>query len=263
MHLTTPNGRIGYDILGAGRTPVVALPGIGDARSSYRLLAPLLAEQDCTVYLVDLRGHGSSDATFPSYTAADIGDDVVALLDALDVRDALVLGNSIGAAAAVHAALHSDRVGRLVSLSGFVGDPPYFRLLRWLLGALFRRPWGVWVWGMYRKTLFATLPADFDAHEAALLAMLREPHRLRAVRRMLCASKADIEARLGEVRIPALIAMGAQDPDFPDPAAEAERQAERLGGDNTVVRIDGAGHYPQVEQPAATARAILDFRGTV
>ena len=47
--------------------PVFAIPGIGDTRASYRTLAPLLAARNCTVYLMDLRGHGESDSTFASY----------------------------------------------------------------------------------------------------------------------------------------------------------------------------------------------------
>ncbi|MCB9676180.1 MAG: alpha/beta hydrolase [Alphaproteobacteria bacterium] len=257
----TPHGQVAYEIHGSGGTPIVALPGIGDTRASYRALAPMLAAAGHTVYAMDLRGHGGSDAAFPSYTSEDIGDDVVALLEACDLRDAVVVGNSIGAAAGVHASLRSDRVGSLVLLSGFVSDPPGFALLSLVLRLMFVWPWGVALWGMYRKTLFATPPADADANTAELLANLREPGRLAAARGMMCASKAAIEARLSEVRVPALIAMGASDPDFSDPAEEAARQARLLGGDNRVVMIEGAGHYPQIEQPDATCRAILDHLG--
>ncbi len=53
--------------------------------------------------------------------------------------------------------------------------------------------------------------------------------------------------------------MGAQDPDFPDPTAEAHRQAQQLGGDNRVVMLEGAGHYPQIERPEDAAQAIVTF----
>lgn len=259
--LDTNGGRVAYDIIGSGTTPVVAVPGIGDTRASYRALAPLLAEQDCTVYLMDLRGHGESGVGFGSYTSEDIGEDVLALLEALDLRDAILLGNSIGAAAIVHASLQSDRIARLVLLSGFVSDPPNFGMMRPLLGVLFAQPWGVPVWGMYRKTLFKSLPGDFAENQEAVLANLREPGRLRAVRSMMGASKSAISARLGDVSVPALIAMGASDPDFASPVEEAQRQAQELGGTNRVVMIDEAGHYPQIERPRETAEAILAFRG--
>jgi pimeloyl-ACP methyl ester carboxylesterase len=257
--LQSAGGHVAYEIVGDDGPPVVALPGIGDTRASYRRLAPLLAAAGHTVYLMDLRGHGESDAGFDSFTSEDIGDDVVALLDALDLYDATLIGNSVGAAAIAHASLQSDRVGRLVLLSGFISDPPNFWAMRPVLGLVFAGFWGVPAWGSYRKTLFATPPDDMADHEAQVLTNLRESGRLRAVRSMMGASKAEIAARVAEVRVPALIAMGAQDPDFTDPAAEARRQAEALGGDNDVALIEQAGHYPQIEQPEQTARVILEF----
>jgi pimeloyl-ACP methyl ester carboxylesterase len=78
-----------------------------------------------------------------------------------------------------------------------------------------------------------------------------------ALRAMFGADVSECEARMPSVATPALVIMGSRDPDFPDPAAEAELIAGRLRGD--VVMIDGAGHYPQAEFPEATAEAILDF----
>jgi len=257
--LQTRGGRVAYETYGAEGTPIVALPGIGDTRASYRALGPRLADAGYAVFAMDLRGHGQSDAGFASYTSEDIGDDVVALLDALNLRRAVLIGNSIGAAAITHAALRSDRVARLVLLSGFVSDPPMFGLIRSLVLPLFSRPWGVWAWGLYRKTLFKTPPADLAANQAAVLDNLREPGRLDAARAMMRASKAGIYARLAEVSVPALIAMGAEDPDFADPVVEAEWQAARLGGDSRAVMIPGAGHYPQVERPVETLDAVLAF----
>lgn len=252
-------GALAYDVYGTGGRSVVALPGIGDSRASYRQLGPLLAAAGFTVYALDLRGHGGSDAGFESYTAADVGDDAVAVMEALDLQEVVLLGNSIGAASGAHAALKSERVTRLVFLSGFVDDPPNFGWMRPLLMLLFAWPWGVWVWGQYRNTLFETLPSDHAEHQARLLANLRESGRLRAVRAMMCASKAATAARLSEVMVPTLIAMGAQDPDFTDPVAEAERQSHLLGGQNRVAMIEQAGHYPQIERPEETARVVLEF----
>ncbi|ASA24164.1 alpha/beta fold hydrolase [Paenibacillus donghaensis] len=51
---------------------------------SYRVIAP------------DLRGHGSSDAPLGAYSIEQMADDVVTLLDALEVQEAIVLGHSLG-----------------------------------------------------------------------------------------------------------------------------------------------------------------------
>ena len=138
----TKEGRVAYEVFGTGAAVMVALPGIGDTRDSYRALGPRLAEAGFRVFVMDLRGHGESDTSFTGYTSENIGDDAVALLEALDLHDVTLLGNSVGAAASVHAALRSSRVGRIVSLSGFVSDPPGFTALKPMLSLMFARPWG-------------------------------------------------------------------------------------------------------------------------
>jgi pimeloyl-ACP methyl ester carboxylesterase len=128
-----------------------------------------------------------------------------------------------------------------------------------MLALAFARPWGRSMWRNYRKSLFATPPSDMDQNQTEIYENLGETGRLRALRRMMCASKAAIATRLGEVTVPTLVAMGAKDPDFPDPNIEARRQADLLGGQNRVVMIDAAGHYPQIEKPDETAQAIATF----
>jgi pimeloyl-ACP methyl ester carboxylesterase len=51
--------------------------------------------------------------------------------------------------------------------------------------------------------------------------------------------------------------MGEQDPDFPDPRAEADWIARALRAE--VVMVPDAGHYPQSQQPGITTAAVLRF----
>jgi pimeloyl-ACP methyl ester carboxylesterase len=55
--------------------------------------------------------------------------------------------------------------------------------------------------------------------------------------------------------------MGEQDPDFPDPKAEAEWIAEKLHGE--AVMVAEAGHYPQSQRPDVTSPAVLRFLATL
>ena len=64
-HIQRPEGRLAYDVTGTASGPlVICVPGMGELRQSYRLLAPLLVEEGCRVVTLDIRGHGDSDATF-------------------------------------------------------------------------------------------------------------------------------------------------------------------------------------------------------
>ena len=93
--------------------------------------------------------------------------------------------------------------------------------------------------------------------KAAIVANLKEPGRMAALRAMARTDRSDVEPRLAAVRAPTLVVMGTRDPDFDDPAGEAETIAKLLHGRTAL--IDGAGHYPHAEMPEATTPAILDF----
>ena len=70
---------------------------------------------DYTVLTMDLRGFGKSDSSMPEFDGQDFPGDVLAVLDAADVTDALLVGQSIGAVAALRAGLlRPDRVGGVV-----------------------------------------------------------------------------------------------------------------------------------------------------
>jgi pimeloyl-ACP methyl ester carboxylesterase len=54
-----------------------------------------------------------------------------------------------------------------------------------------------------------------------------------------------------------LIIIGTKDSDYPDPMAEGQYLAEKIGG--RLVMIKGAGHYPQTVMPEKTTPAVLEF----
>ena len=252
-----PGGRISYEDGGGAGPLVVCVPGMGDLRGQYRFLAPRLAALGHRVVTMDLRGHGDSSVGFRDASAAAVGGDMVALLDTLGARDAVVVGNSMAAAAAVWAAAERPGTIRGLALLGpFVRDTPVSFGVRLAMRFAFLRPWGPAAWASYYRSLHVTVkPADLDAYAARLAANLREPGRLETLRSMMFASKAACEARLDEVKAPAVVVMGTKDPDFADPAAEARWVAGRVDGQ--LVLVEGAGHYPHVEQPDAVAEAIV------
>lgn len=260
--LDLPAGRIAYSDQGSGSL-IVLVPGLGDLKEEYRLLAPRLVEAGYRVVAMDLRGHGNSSTGWPAYTSSAIGSDIVALIDHLDAGPATVIGTSMGAGAAAWAAAEKpEAVSGLVLIGPFVRDVP----IAWWKKALFQTvvhtafvgPWGPAAWGMYYASLYPTAkPADFDSYKNGLVANLREEGRMAALQAMLAASKADVETRLADVRAPTLVVMGSKDPDFDDPAAEAATVARLLKGSATM--IDGAGHYPHAEMPEKTTSAIAAF----
>lgn len=101
-----------YEIHGAG-PPLVLVHGSGGHHAAWWQQVAALRDRH-TVVTLDLRGFGNSsdDATFDSRS---FPGDIVAVIEAADLRGAVLLGQSIGAAAALKAALRvPDRVAGVI-----------------------------------------------------------------------------------------------------------------------------------------------------
>lgn len=250
-------GRIAYDVSGDGPL-IVAVPGMGDLRSTFRHLTPALVDAGFRVAAMDLRGHGDSDATFADYDDEAAAGDVQALVEHLG-GPAVLVGNSMGAGAVtLVAAGRPELVKALVLIGPFVRNPETGLLMRMLFRAMMGGPWAGRVWTSYLPSLYpGRRDEDFQAHRRAIAASLRRPGHRRAFTATTHTSHAAAEAVLGRVRTPTLVVMGARDRDFPDPASEAALVAERLNG--RAVLIPEAGHYPHAEFPERTTPPILEF----
>lgn len=260
--LAQPEGRIAYDIQGAG--PLVLLvPGMGDLRSTYRFLTPALVAAGYTVATTDLRGHGDSSSVFSSYGDAVTASDLVALLDDLG-KPAVVIGNSMGAGAAVIAAAdRPELVSGLVLVGPFVREPASnTRFNRLFLRLLMARPWAAAAWKAYLPKLYAgTRPTDFSEYKKDVIASIRRPGYTRAFSLTTRTDHVQAGDSLDRVTAPVLIVMGEKDPDFKDPMAEADWIARTLHGE--AVMVPDAGHYPQSQQPERTSAAIIRFLSTL
>lgn len=114
-------GRIYYQVygaLGAGRTPLLVLHGSfmsGDA------MAPIVAAfaPGRPVITIDARGHGRTGDLPGPITYEAMADDAAAVLAALNVPSADVLGYSMGGTTALFLAVrHPERVGKQIVLAG-------------------------------------------------------------------------------------------------------------------------------------------------
>lgn len=250
-------GRIAVESTGTGPL-VVCVPGMGESRASFRHLVPGLAEAGYRVAVMDLRGHGDSSARFDAYDDPAAAGDVLAVIDALGGGPASIVGNSMGAAAAVIAAAERpESVERLVLIGPFVRDHGS-AASRWLLRVLLARPWGPAVWRGYYGSLFGQQrPSDHDEHTTRALELLRRPGRWAAFQATTRTSHAPAEAALPRVTSATLVVMGDRDRDFPDPRAEAAWVADAVRGEYSM--IAGAGHYPMAEQPAEVLDVMLSF----
>ena len=98
--------QLAYSSYGEGPRVTVLLHGLLFSRYMHDALARALAERGHRVLTLDLLGHGESDRPpdMWRYSMTEFGREVVALLDHLEVDEAVVLGTSLGANTTLEAA---------------------------------------------------------------------------------------------------------------------------------------------------------------
>lgn len=269
QHLTLDGGTLAYDLAGDTGPLVVLAHGMGDSRAAYRFVAPLLVAAGHRVATVDLRGHGESSTGWPEHTRTAIAGDLVALIRHLG-GPAVLVGHSIsGGAATIAAATAPELVTALVELTPFtraqefslrdLAHPAYRRGVLALLGMAAFGSTGSWL--RYLELAYpGPRPADWDARQAEIAAMLREPGRMKALRAMGQGTPADAGAQLANVTCPVLVVQGELDPDWVSPRAEGEAVVADLpAGLGRLAVVAGAGHYPHVQFPERVVELVLEF----
>jgi len=258
---------------------VLLLHGFPQTSREWARVMPHLAPV-ARVVAADLRGSGGTGAPDGSYRREVLCRDAVALLDALGIERAVVVGHDVGALAALALAVaHPDRVSRLVVLS----VPPLYLRLTWSMLGSVRYLWfqyalavpglGARLLSRGRQRLPRWLFARFassaggvpEADVAVYLAELRDPARARAgsrtYRQLIVPEFLRIVLGRYRTRLPAmptLVLLGAEDPIIPLDALEG---VERHATDVRIEIVPGAGHYLVDEQPAAVAEHIARFAG--
>jgi pimeloyl-ACP methyl ester carboxylesterase len=265
----TAAGRISTMEAGRG-TPVVLLHGLGATKASFLPSVAALAATHRAI-AIDLPGFGDSDKPLRgAYDPAFFARAVVALLDALHLDRAHLVGNSMGGRVAIEVGLVApSRVRRLgllaPSLAWLRGRPwaPLLRLVPPQLGALQPAPRRIaeeiarralrgvdspWTTAGLDEFLRSYLTPSGRAafYAAARNIYLEEPH-----------GPDGFWTRLPQLSAPALFVWGRRDTIVPIRFAEHVRRALPSA---EHVELD-CGHVPQLERPRKTHAALERFLG--
>ncbi len=261
-YIITEEGKISFEDTGGTGIPVICVPGMGDLRSVYRFVTNDLNRKGYRVITMDLRGIGDSTINWRDYSESSIALDIVSLINQLELKSVILIGNSISAGAAVIvSAQHHDLISKVVLISPFARNIPISRSKLLLFRLALARPWGASVWANYQSSrLYPSMkPQDMETYSLSVKTMLRQKGRMKAFQKMAATNHNKAEENIEHMNVPALVVMGSKDPDFPDPKKELDWVAARTGAKS--VMIEGSGHYPQAEYPEKFIASLTDFLG--
>jgi len=258
-HVETATGRLMVTDEGAGDPIVFIHGGLVTSAIWDRQIAHFSRGFRAITY--DQRGNGESDLpTAPfSHTA-----DLKALLDALGIERATIVGCSAGGGIAIDFALeYPASVERLVLLTPSIGGfrYPFVMTLRTIAHAINYGRFGLekaterFIENPYWSFF---VPQTGEGRNEFRKAFLANARMYQGKQGLSCAAKPAAIGRLGEIRAPTLLIVCDRDSDFNLRAGIIA--SEKIPG-VTVKMIPGCGHLPNVEAPDETNRLIGKFIG--
>lgn len=244
----------------ADAPPLILSSGLGGSAGYWAPNIPALAEH-FHVIAYDHRGTGRSDRALPdTVTVEDFADDILALMDALGLERASIVGHAAGGVAGLRLArIAPQRLDRLVVVNGWVkADPHFLRCFEARLNLLLHAG----VEAFLRAQPIFLYPAEWiSSHSDELDAEL--PHQIAAFpgaeaieRRIAALAAFDASRWVGDLRGPILALCAGDDMLVP------WRCSEALADANPRVRpvsTSWGGHACNVTDPGTFNREIIEF----
>ena len=240
---------------------ILLLTGLASKRLGWVRQIDVFGREYRTIAL-DHRDTGDSDEVAEDYTPAELADDAAALLTALGITHAHVVGISLGGFAALQFALrHPDMLDKLALVSTSAGGRTHVPPAPEIVALLTPEP-GIEVGERAIRNYSKIMAAEFVAAHPEALEQIAATARYRpqsaaGYARQLRASLAhDVANELHRITAPTLVIHGDLDPLVP-PANGAYLAAHIPGARHRV--YSGVGHIPIIERADDFNRDVLAF----
>ena len=244
-----------HEIAGTEGAPVLLLGGsLGTTLEMWDGQLPL-ADQ-LRLVRFDHRGHGGSLAPPGPYEIADLGRDVLALMDALGIERASYCGASIGGMVGMWLGANApDRVERLVLICTAAHLPPASAWRERAAAVLEAGSPEVVADSVVQRWLTPGYAAKHVEVQAKLRAMLVDTDAAGYAACCGAIERMDLREQLPSIDVPTLVISGSDDPATP---IEHQRLiAAAIPGARHEV-VGPAAHLAAVQQPEAVNRLILE-----
>lgn len=266
MPKVTSNGiELYYEIHGSGPT-LVLIAGLGYGCWYWGKIAAELKD-DFQVVIFDNRGAGQSSQPDGPYSVPMLAADTAGLLDALDLKESIILGHSLGGFIAQELVVsRPDLVGKLILASTNHGGMKVIPITPEALAVMMDRE-GDPVELVKRGIDIACAPGFMEKNPLVVQELVEyrftNPVPAAQYQAQVAAGAGtaaytddQVDQRLGAVKVPTLILSGEFDRVVPP--GNADLMAGKIP-DSKVVIIPNTGHMFPIEDPQTAAREIKDF----
>ncbi|MGQ0523770.1 MAG: alpha/beta fold hydrolase [Betaproteobacteria bacterium] len=258
--VSVADGEIEYQVSGSGH-PLIFVSGLGGVGRYWEPQLPAFGAR-YRVVTYDQRGTGGSDKKQRSFSVDQMAREVVALMDALGIDKAHIVGLSTGGAIGQTLAIeYPQRLARMVVVSTWTHCDPWFRRLFEARRAMYQQA------GSELHAMFHPLwlyPPDYvNAHDAEIdeerrKAVAGAPPVEVSIGRIDAIMAFDRRADLHRIKTPVLIV--SADNDYITPSYYAEALARAIPGSKLAL-MKGGGHSVSKTRPEDFDRLALDFLG--
>ena len=246
-----------YEEHGSG-PPLILSSGLGGSATYWKSNIPAFAER-FRVIAYDHRGTGRSDRALPdTVTVDDFADDILALMDALAIPRAHLVGHAAGGVAALTLAVKApERLDKIVVVNGWPKADPHFlrcfevrlSLLRHVGVEAFLRAQPIF---LYPATWISVRTAELDAELPHQMADF--PGAATMEKRIAALPAFDLSGRLKGLDAKTLVLTAADDMLVPYYAGEL--LAGELGW-GQLEQLSWGGHACNVTRPDAFNESVL------
>jgi len=261
MWVTAPDGARLHVLEQGKGDPVLWLQGLNAPAAAWAVQLAHFSHTRRSI-APDARGVGQSDAPPGPYTARQLAEDAIAVLDAVEVQRADVVGLSLGGAVAQELALaYPDRVRSLALLSTFATQNPRSRALLEAWRALYpvaiadpklRKAWELQAYSWLFTDRFWRSEANVRA--ALRFASTQPPQTPQGFQGQVDAALShDARDRLPGLKVPTLVIHGALDQ--LSPKENGEELARLIPGAELLI-LPEVGHAVNLEGQRAVNGAL-------
>jgi len=265
--LTVNGNKVAYIDEGKGQ-PIVFIHGVSTTLTSFDVLFPAMIKNGYRVIGVDLLGYGKSDKPDITYSVPFHAETIISLVKQLGLKDAVLVGHSMGGAISLYAMLKEPTLFRSMVLLTPGGLTEYSWATIFFFKTFYNYAFGnrfsdlATARKYYRETVYQWSPA-MDEFLKIRERMMIHPEWKKVQKTIKDSSLSilqiskEILPKIGDIKKPVLVLLAANDNLIS--AKDVKKNIEKRTKEWKIEVFDQCGHMIQYDQKEKVIQLMLEF----